>query len=655
MPHGRNMRRVKIRKSLVANHPLIATMAGTSPLYRAFCGRSGNVIAFGMQSTASVNCAGMMLFRVFQGNIEVLGFRPPPGVYFSLHSPKWNNLLVIEGRPGNVETQAPFGPTNVSLLQAMEPNLPLEAVNEDEEIAVDRLAMQLVNDFPVVLVFRAIPVMYGNITSFYENSRPEKPPAILPGFKMIVSKHTQNLLDDLTAHFDSTSAAPPAIDPVHHDWKSPERVLAELVVVDSFKTLQITEPWQATVDRLHASLVAGEDPTPQKIVVCGGKGVGKSTFCRYLVNRLLSQFGTVVYLDTDLGQSELIPSGLVALHALTSPLLGPGFSHMKNPIRSFFCGNTNPGNDPLYYMKAIKSLLRLYDAKWGNQRDTSSNNVSPRTRQLAYAPLVINTDGWIKSMGHDLLCNVIQDTNPDHVVQLLAASKNKQFDVSTEGKWRIHAVPPWDPVGVTQPPRSSKELRVYRIHSYFLARSRCKLPRSLLQNLHVLSEKNRLDSDIYRAYAQLTPFAVSFDQVDISFAGPSVPPSQLLFSLNACVVGLCINPEYKPLDQDESKRHQGPPRIVLQPVHAPCLGVGIIRALEAKKRQLYILSPLPLSVLKRVNLLVQSSMSLDSIMLSAHDPVQAPYVVADVVSAEGTGSAVMHSRNNLKRKRDSSK
>ncbi|GMF12029.1 unnamed protein product [Phytophthora lilii] len=627
--------------------------AGASPPpFRALSLRSGNAVALGMQRTSSVNCAGMALFRVFQGNVEVLGFRPPLGVYFSLHSPKWNNLLVLEGRPGNEETQAPFGPSNVTLLQTMEPNLPAEAVSEDEEIAADRLAMQLANDFPIVLVLRAIPVTYGNVSSFYENARPEKLSAVLPGFKMIVAKHNQNELADITAGFDISSAAPAAVDPQHHDWKSPERILAELVVVDSFRTLHFTEHWQTTVDRLQTSLLEEENPASQKIVVCGGKGVGKSTFCRYLVNRLLAKFGTVAFLDTDLGQSELTPPGLVALHALTTPLLGPGFSHMKNPIRSFFCGNTNPGNDPLYYMKAVKSLLRLYETKWGGQDTSNKGNTSPRKRQRACVPLVINTDGWIKSMGHDLLCNVIQETNPDHVVQLLAATKNKQFDVPTDGRWRIHGVPPWDPVGVTQPPRSSKEMRIYRFHSYFLSRTACDLPRALLQNLQVLSEKNRIDGDIYRAYAKLTPFAVSFDTVDISFAGSSVPPSQLLFSLNACVVGLCVNPDYKPIEQDASELREGPPRIVLQPVHAPCLGVGIIQAVDAEKRQLFILTPLPLSVLKRVNLLVRSSMPLGNIMLSAHEPVQAPYVVTDVVSSDGTGSAVMQSRNNLKRKRD---
>uniref|UniRef100_H3GHP9 Uncharacterized protein n=1 Tax=Phytophthora ramorum TaxID=164328 RepID=H3GHP9_PHYRM len=618
-----------------------AGASASSPLYRALCVRSGNVVALGMQRFSSVNCAGMTLFRLFQGNVDVLGFRPPLGVYFSLHSPKWNNLLVIEGRSGNEETQAPFGPVNVSLLQAMEPNLPPEALSEDEEIAADRLAMQLADDFPIVLVLRAIPVTFGNISSFYENARPEKPAAVLPGFKMMVAKHNQNELNDITAGFDCTSAAPPNTDPLHHDWKSPERVLAELVVVDSFRTLHFTEAWQDTADRLQSSLLDEATPAYQKIVVCGGKGVGKSTFCRYLVNRLLAKFDTVAFLDTDLGQSELTPSGLVALHALTTPLLGPGFSHMKNPVRSFFCGNANPGNDPLYYMKAVKSLLRLYEAKWGSGADSSP----PKSARV---PLVINTDGWIKSMGHDLLCNVIQETNPDHVVQLVAATKNKQFDVPTDGRWRVHGVPPWDPVGVTQPPRSSKEMRLYRFHSYFLARTPCDLPRALLQNLQVLSEKNRVDSNIYRAYSQLPPFAVPFDQVDISFASSSVPPSQLLFSLNACIVGLCINPDYKPFEQDT----EGPPRIVLQPVHAPCVGVGVIRAVDAEKRRLFVLSPLPLSVLKRVNLLVRSSMPLASIMLSAHEPAQAPYVVTDVVAADGTGSAVMQSRNNLKRKRD---
>jgi hypothetical protein len=47
---------------------------------------------------------------------------------------------------------------------------------------------------------------------------------------------------------------------------------------------------------------------PAVVAVCGPKGSGKSSFCRALVNALLScGHGAVVYLDTDCGQPEFTP------------------------------------------------------------------------------------------------------------------------------------------------------------------------------------------------------------------------------------------------------------------------------------------------------------------------------------------------------------
>ncbi|CAI5743815.1 unnamed protein product [Peronospora destructor] len=260
---------------------------------------------------------------------------------------------------------------------------------------------------------------------------------------MIISQYNQHLLSDITAEFDITSAAPPTTDPMHHDWKSSKRILAELVVIDSFKTLHFTEPWQATVDSLQASLLAEENSMSQKIVVCG------------------------------------------------------------------------------------------------------------------------------------------EETNPDHVVQLVATTKNKRFKSPTGGSWLCYAVPAVGPHRRDTTSSSSRNCGSI-VPLVLLARSRCDLSRSLLQNLQVLSEKNRVDSDIYRAYAQLPPFAVSFDQVDISFAGSSVPQVSSCFRSMLRVMGLCVNPESRPFEQDELGPREGPPRIVLQPVHAPCVGMGIIRALDAE-------------------------------------------------------------------------
>ncbi|GAB9463334.1 Polynucleotide 5'-hydroxyl-kinase nol9 [Globisporangium polare] len=655
-----------------------ATADGREFRYRASCLRSGDVVVLGMRVDAAINCAGMALFRVFQGHVEVLGFQPALGTYYSLYSPKWSSLMVIEGRT-NANTrseatkqlldaayQAPFRDANKKLLALTEPSVAAasssaqHAIEMDDEHAADTLAQEMAEDFPVVLVFRAIPVTYGNVMCFFESNRssekdanPSTTTVVLPGFKMIIGKEDQGELEAATQDSgDSVTPANPT-ELQYHDWKNPGRVLLELTHVDSFRTIQITKHWKRTGDAIEASLLAPGGNPRQSIVVCGAKGVGKSTFCRYLVNRLLSHYGMVAFLDTDLGQSELTPPGLVSLHALVAPVLGPGFTHMKMPLRSFFCGGTNPGNDPLYYMQAVKSLLRLYEAKWGN--GTSNGNKS--------VPLVINTDGWVKSMGHDLLCSVIEEANPDHVVQLLATTKNKQFTVPTDGKWRIHGVEPWDSSGVVQPPRSSKDMRLYRWHQYFLAQqsvlSGSGLARAQLQNVHVLSEKIRLDDQISRAYAGVTPFAVSFDSVDIGFVGTSVAPTQLLYSLNGSIVGLCISTKRPPLVGEPLEAPEGgyravngPPRILLKPAHAPCLGVGLIRAVDVVQRLFFIVSPLPLGVVSRVNLLVRGNFPLASLVVDVVDPVQAPYVVTDVLASEGTGAAAMQSRNNLKRKRD---
>ncbi|KAF1326326.1 Polynucleotide 5'-hydroxyl-kinase nol9, partial [Globisporangium splendens] len=637
----------------------------TQTKYRAACVRSGNAVVLGMRVDAAINCAGMALVRVFQGHVELLGFQPALGTYYSLYAPKWNSLVVVEGRT-NANTrseatkqlldaayQAPYSDASRSLLTLVEPAT-AAVLEMDEEHAADALAKEIAEEFPIVLVFRAIPVSFGSVTCYYESSSGNAMPSekdssaqvVLPGFKIIITKEEYAELQAATASVEKEEVpmVPGSDLQQYHDWKTSARVLSELFVADAFRTIQITPRWKATADAIETSLLASNIETrQQRIVVCGAKGVGKSTFCRYLVNRLLSHYGMVAFLDTDLGQSEFTPPGLVSLHALVSPLLGPGFTHMKSPLRAFFCGATNPGNDPLYYMQAVKSLLRVYEAKWGS--------IDSKTKQ-ANVPLVINTDGWIKSMGHDLLCAVIQDANPDHVVQLLATTKNKQFTVPSSPSWRVHGVEPWDPFGATQPSRSSKDMRLYRWHHYFLSQSYCtttQLPRAQLQNLHTLSEKNRIDDQICRAFARLTPSVVSFDAIDVSFAGSSVAPSQSLFSLNNSIVGLCINVAREPLHEGSSRT--GPPRILLKPAHAPCLGVGLIRTVDVEARVLYVLSPLPIDMLARVNLLVRGNFPLEALILGS-SAANEPYVVTDVLSSEGTGAAVMQSRNNIKRKRD---
>lgn len=69
------------------------------------------------------------------------------------------------------------------------------------------------------------------------------------------------------------------------------------------------------------------------VVLCGGKGVGKSTLLRFLVNRCLKKWPKILVLDFDPGQSEFTVMGCLSAALVQQPLLGPNFSHLIEPIR----------------------------------------------------------------------------------------------------------------------------------------------------------------------------------------------------------------------------------------------------------------------------------------------------------------------------------
>jgi polynucleotide 5'-hydroxyl-kinase GRC3/NOL9 len=71
---------------------------------------------------------------------------------------------------------------------------------------------------------------------------------------------------------------------------------------------------------------------PQHLAIYGGKGVGKSTLSCWSVNRILEFVPEVLYIDLDPGQAEFTPPGLISLVLVTEPLVGPNFTHLKQPL-----------------------------------------------------------------------------------------------------------------------------------------------------------------------------------------------------------------------------------------------------------------------------------------------------------------------------------
>lgn len=171
-----------------------------------------------------------------------------------------------------------------------------------------------------------------------------------------------------------------------------------LEVTGGVKAFKVESSWES---RTNISLEnAAKRATPVVSVVCGAKDMGKSSYCRYLINRLLTKYKQVAYIETDVGQSEFTPAGLLSLHYLSNPILGPPFTHQQlEPERSFFFGSTSPRSNPDYYLECINELIDHWKQDQEKVRDEEESE---------WIPLIVNTQGWVSGVGYNLLVSQIQ-------------------------------------------------------------------------------------------------------------------------------------------------------------------------------------------------------------------------------------------------------
>jgi len=113
---------------------------------------------------------------------------------------------------------------------------------------------------------------------------------------------------------------------------------------------------------------------PVTAIVLGTVDSGKTSFCTYLINRLLREKKKVAILDGDLGQSDIGPPSTVAYTFVTKPLTDLFNLEAKN---AFFVGVTSPNTA---IDKVIEGLASL-------KKEISSSNPDF---------IVINTDGWVE-------------------------------------------------------------------------------------------------------------------------------------------------------------------------------------------------------------------------------------------------------------------
>lgn len=356
---------------------------------------------------------------------------------------------------------------------------------------------------------------------------------------------------------------------------------------------------------------------PPAALICGPKNCGKTTFSRHLLNVLLRRYKKVAYLDTDVGQAVFTPPGFLSLTIVDKMPADIKIPCLKTPERCFFFGDTSCKRDSKLYLSYIFALNDHYKKTYCMLNNSGC---------LANAdmPMVINTPGWVKGIGYEILVEILKYTSPSHVVNICVSAKNKNLpagvfwldegEASLTNLIQINSARQ-DPSGTSiRMPKNSPFMRDLRIIAYF---KQC-FPSGPLP-AH--------PKELAHALAAHPPYEISLSSIKIKHLHCQVPKAEVFYSLNATIVGLAVSCE-----DTEDMPH--------------CVGLGIVRSIDTLKRVLYLITPVPLDSLEKVDLLLQGFIELPTSLLQVQGCVS-PYMSANVLPEYYCWNAHTHGRNQL--------
>lgn len=147
-------------------------------------------------------------------------------------------------------------------------------------------------------------------------------------------------------------------------------------------------------------------------VIVGGKGVGKSTFLRYFINRNLKKYKNILLIDLDIGQPEMFLPQTVSATIITEPILGPGYLRNKSPHKSYLFGDVNVLVSSIKYLKCVLKLLKHCHSV-------------PEFRSM---PWVVNTMGYSRGFGLELIVAILRTLKPTDLIQIQASQSVNNFE-----------------------------------------------------------------------------------------------------------------------------------------------------------------------------------------------------------------------------------
>ncbi len=473
--------------------------------------------------------------------------------------------------------------------------------------------------------------------------------------------------------------------------------------------IQYHRSWVDATKSIKSSVSNKQHP---RIVMCGAKGSGKSTFLRYTLNNLLhnnkrKSNGYVCVIDCDVGQPEIGPPGLISLNFVNTPLLSPPHLHHHQSYVSYYIGDVTTKNEPKLFLAYFQELYKIYLTVLDTYRhnglipaydtlhkkeisktksQSSSSNMyslllSEEERNVTndsyILPLLINCDGNVRYVGAELLGSIFSISKPSHIIFL--SKTNEIFNPIECYRLQDAAV---EVINMEQgrvvPSKiASVDLRILRLTSYFLRKSSylhqithddttVDRPEAS-QIAHSLYIRNGTIVDSYGhisiALVKNMYFYAPFDKISIRVNNnsPGLAPRLILAVINASIVGItahssCVNDKSVTLVCPTNPSHEF--NVVYNTINIddlqiiPCLGLGIIRAVDTSAESLLIIPPLGGTLVDDSHsklCVIRSNIAMPNIFIyGSHLPFY-PYMSSE---STGEGSTEMKSRTNVKRRRD---
>lgn len=409
--------------------------------------------------------------------------------------------------------------------------------------------------------------------------------------------------------------SPPMSELMSAVLDTPLNGLGMIPLVDTVEGLKMSWSYREALNTV-VNACKGDFDGCAVILVCGTKNVGKSTFIRFLINTLLNHTSSVDYLEGDLGQTEFTPAGCLSLLTIREPLLGPPFTHQCTPENMIYYGQTSCESDLERYLESLKSLWR----RRSPSRET---------------PVVINTMGWVKGFGFQLLVDMIRFFPVSHVVQLSHGGITQCPTLTPDFLRTAHGCQT-HPAAQTaldefteshSPPRSYVHLNVQSEFQGVGRQGTAKHQRTNehreLSLLAYLSQMQSADPGPVRPLHSLTPYQVPHSAVALGVIHCEIAPSHMFYAANASLVGLCC--------LGEKVTSRGGPVTLSQAPICPCLGLGVLRGIDMERGLYFLLTPVDPSILRKVNCLLLGAVSLPSCVLTTQSGFEGetPYVTTD--------------------------